>query len=88
MDCAWVDRPKLHPGLCQRVERNGQLLCGPTAPAAAPAAPFPTLVAAAAVCAATAATSAAAAALAAGDAAAALSTSVGACRAFRGQRDR
>ena len=85
MDCAWVDRPKLHPGLCQRVERNGQLLCGPTAaPAAAPAAPFPTLVAAAAACA---ATSAAAAALAAGDAAAALSTSVGACRAFRGQRD-
>ena len=83
MDCAWVDRPKLHPGLCQRVERNGQLLCGPTAPAA----PFPTLVAAAAACAATAATSAAAAALAAGDAAAALSTSVGACRAFRGPRD-
>ena len=53
LDRPWLDRPELHPG--QRVERHCQLLCGPTAAAAALAAPNPTLAAAAAACAATAA---------------------------------
>ena len=36
LDSPWLDRPELHPG--QRVERHCQLLCGPTAAAAADAA--------------------------------------------------